>query len=242
MQDISRTTLTAVALAGQLLAGQAHALTVYTDPTAWQLAVSGASVGTYPHQMTRTDRVWSINYDPSSINERYRIGDSRTDWFGPWSNNLVQNRLLANFSYAGNTIDQFCWHVAACHNLPSLGETVVSFEASIAGLAGIGRIATQVNGVPVYRPDVGFIGLVLDADTLDFYTGPNIEDSFLGVDLEDVVVAWNDPPPTSLTASVTQGATAPSSQVPEPGSLTLLVGAVTAWLWFGIARRPSERG
>ena len=209
------------------------AATIYTDEAEWQTAVSGATVGTYPLGVTRTDSVWEIDYRPATDPDGggYSIVGNPAQIDGPWSDGGIQPSLYANFFYAGNYIDAACWD-SACSTY-SLGEVLINFDTPVIGLAGFGQIVAAVNGTYV-DIEGGFFGVTDIGNSLDLYVGPNIDDGGLATWLDNIVVAYDmpsvdTPPPVSVTqpAAVDE----PSGALPMAGGLFALAALQIRKAW-----------
>jgi hypothetical protein len=187
--------------------GFAGPLAFYTDEAAWLQAVQEYQVGTYPHEITRTDYITLYDYDPNA-SPRITIGENTTNLPGWWSNGVFQPTFSANFSSAGLIIDASCWDVS-CSGIPGLTETAIHFETPIYGIAGFGYFSGSVHvndqWLPFpFVPDgvSGFIGITGEVSELDFVGGCTICDDFGNyITLNNVVVAFLPvPEPSSIAA------------------------------------------
>lgn len=189
--------LALLVIVGLLTCGtrSASALTFYTNEGDWLAAVSGDNIAPYPYNVTRTDYLTTVELTYPEGYCCVVLGHSTVTTATSFES------FRANFSFRALDICQ--GELDCIVTAPS--EVLLTFNTPIAGFAAVDHSVFSmpgdnitVNGedAPIYGMGEAFVGVVGPISNLDFVSSGGFTDDQELLDLQDIVVATVDEPPT----------------------------------------------
>jgi hypothetical protein len=184
-------------------AASASPLTFYTDEAAWLAAVSGFTVGGYPHDVTYTDSLVNVALLP---NDLCCIVSTPPPIFGLFPPVLGENFSSVNITFSAIALDDCI--SPSCPGLTFATDVTVDFPIPIYGFASSSAMedgGVFINGQAFPFPFFGFFGVVGLINSLDFSCAGCLptDDENVDLDLPGIVVATTVDEPSGFASLAT---------------------------------------